>query len=225
MTDRILIVDDDKSICEILRENLNEQGYDCAEAYEGVAGLVKLTKEHFDAVLLDIGMPGVSGMDVLAEIRLRHRDIAVIMITGSGEVGVAVKAMKLGANDFIMKPFDISTLLEKLCSAIDSVKSIVNCGDYFSEMDAIAFGVEERLESIDGHSKLVTETTANTARLLGIPEPKINSWISKRASQAESRNRSIMISFAKLQQSPLAQMLLGVATPYSCENNKDDNRN
>jgi len=225
MTAKILIVDDDKAICELLRENLSDRGYECSEAYDGLTALVDVAKEHFDAVLLDIGLPEVSGMEALPEIRKKHSDIAVIMITGYGEVGMAVEAMRLGASDFVVKPFDIGSLVEKINFGIASVKESLNTGKIICEMDAIAFGVEERIESVDGHSKLVTETTVNTARLLGVPETEINNWIIKRTTQAQSRKSSIRISFEKLQQSPLAQMLLGVSTPYSCHARKEDTRN
>ena len=225
MTARILIVDDDRAICELLNENLTERGYECAEAYDGLTALIDVAKEHYDAVLLDVGLPEVSGMEALPRIRNKHNDVAVIMITGYAEVGLAVEAMRLGASDFVVKPFDISSLVQKINIGIESVKQSLHTGKIICQMDAIAFGVEERIESIDGHAKLVTETTVNTARLMGVPETEINNWINKRTTQAQSRKSSIRISFEKLQKSPMAQILLGVSKPYSYEAQKEETKN
>ncbi len=102
----ILVVDDDPDIQEVLKDRLESLGYRVLVASGGKEGLDFLEKQSPQIVLLDIEMPGMSGLDVLKEIRLREIDVTVVMITAYGTIERAVQAMKEGAYDFIPKPFE-----------------------------------------------------------------------------------------------------------------------
>ncbi len=102
----ILVVDDDPDIQEVLKDRLESLGYRVLVASNGKEGLDLLEKQSPQIVLLDIEMPGMSGLDVLKEIRLREIDVTVVMITAYGTIERAVQAMKEGAYDFIPKPFE-----------------------------------------------------------------------------------------------------------------------
>jgi DNA-binding response OmpR family regulator len=101
----VLIVDDEKNIRLTLSQALEVLGVETDEAANGEEALAKLEKKEFDLILLDLKMPGMDGMEVLRRVREIRPDIRVIILTAYGTVESAVEAMKLGAADFIQKPF------------------------------------------------------------------------------------------------------------------------
>ena len=104
---RILVVDDEYLIRWSLQQNLVEQGYDVLLAASAEEGLALMEREEPDLVLLDIQLPGMSGMDLLLGIKEQRPDCAVVMVTATSDLSVAVKAMKDGAFDYIPKPFNL----------------------------------------------------------------------------------------------------------------------
>lgn len=104
MTPKLLIVDDDASFRRILEYNLQEEGYEVLSASSGEAGLALFQEQNPDLVITDMKMEGMSGMDVLNNIKKQSPDTLVIIITAFGTVDKAVEAMKLGAYDYITKP-------------------------------------------------------------------------------------------------------------------------
>jgi DNA-binding NtrC family response regulator len=100
------VVDDDPDIREVLKDRLDSLGYRVLVAASGKAGLELLEKQNLQLILLDIEMPVMDGLEVLKEIRNRELDITVVMITAHGTIERAVEAMKVGAYDFIPKPFE-----------------------------------------------------------------------------------------------------------------------
>ena len=107
----ILIIDDEPHLPHQLARFLKKHGYEVYTAPDGEAGLLELQKNSIDLVLLDVRLPGVSGLDVLAEIRKSDPALPVIMLTAYGDVHTAVSAMKLGALDYLIKVFDLEELL------------------------------------------------------------------------------------------------------------------
>jgi DNA-binding NtrC family response regulator len=102
----LLIVDDDLALQEVLADRLEALGYRVVVAANGQEGLALLEKAGPQLVLLDLQLPDMSGLEVLAEIRTREAEVTVVMITAHGTVERAVQAMKAGAYDFITKPFE-----------------------------------------------------------------------------------------------------------------------
>ena len=102
----ILLIDDDQSLRRVIEYSLAEHGYAVRAAASGEEGLRLFDQEHFDAVITDITMPGISGMDVLEAVRQRDPAMHVIMITAYGTIESAVAAMRRGAFDYITKPFN-----------------------------------------------------------------------------------------------------------------------
>jgi CheY-like chemotaxis protein len=101
----VLIVDDEKNIRLTLSRSLEDLGVETEGAEDGKEALAKLREKEFGLILLDIRMPGVDGMDVLRQVRESRPDIRIIILTAYGTIELAVEAMKLGAVDFIQKPF------------------------------------------------------------------------------------------------------------------------
>lgn len=116
---RILIIDDEKSIRNILKEILEYEGYSVDVAEDGNVGLSMALKNKYDLILCDIKMPHKDGMEVLKELMQETKETQVIMITGHGDIDTAVKAIKLGAFDFIEKPPDKKRLQITIKNALD----------------------------------------------------------------------------------------------------------
>jgi DNA-binding NtrC family response regulator len=116
---KILIVDDEKSIRNALREILEHEKHLVDEAEDGAAGLEKAKKGSFDVVLCDIKMPKVDGLEFLQKLMAHNDEIPVIMISGHGTIDTAVDALKKGAFDFIEKPPNISRILVAVRNALD----------------------------------------------------------------------------------------------------------
>jgi DNA-binding NtrC family response regulator len=106
LAETILIVDDDPDIQEVLTDRLASLGYRVFAAPNGKEGLERLEKESPRLILLDLALPDMNGLEVLKAIRERENDVAVVMITAYGTIERAIQAMKLGAYDFILKPFE-----------------------------------------------------------------------------------------------------------------------
>ena len=107
----ILIVEDGKTQREMLRDFLDSEGHAVMEAADGEEGLKHVRNHHFDLLLLDYKMPGMSGMDVLKAVKAINPEIDVVIITAHGTIETAVEAMKAGALDYIMKPLEFDELL------------------------------------------------------------------------------------------------------------------
>ena len=116
---KVLIVDDEQSIRRTLREILEFEKYVVDEASDGLECLVKLKRNNYDVVIMDIKMPKMDGMDALERIQLLASDTPVVMISGHADINTAVDAVKKGAFDFISKPPDLNRLLITLRNALD----------------------------------------------------------------------------------------------------------
>jgi DNA-binding response OmpR family regulator len=108
---KILYADDDPSIRGAVRSEIVEAGYELDEAGDGAEAIQKLEKGDYDLLLLDINMPGTSGLDVLRFIKDRKLQCRIIMLTGRLGFSVATESLKLGADEYITKPFSVEFLL------------------------------------------------------------------------------------------------------------------
>ena len=122
MSERILIVDDEAAIRESLEEALRTDGYDVAGAETGEAALAMLHNESYDLVVTDLKMPGVSGLELLQALRNQGKETPVIMMTAYGDVDTAVESMRLGAYDFIQKPFKLGTMKSQVRAALRATR-------------------------------------------------------------------------------------------------------
>ncbi len=229
---RVLIVDDEPVICDLISEDLSDLGYLCEVAPDGNSALHKMAKDRFDITLLDIKLPEVSGIDVLKEIKSKY-DSAIIMITAIDDVNTAVESMKLGALDYIVKPFSLDALNSSISAALEKkkeplLKTNINTRTDISykekelkELHAIASGIEVKLDLIDKRSTTVTSRTIEVAREIGIPEERIIRWVAKRAET----NRENLKLLDKFSQSAIAQAKMGMAPEYRLEDNSSKSEN
>ncbi len=118
MRARILVVDDEPSIRTVLKAHLARDGHDVAAAADGAEAVGALTQAPFDLVISDLRMPGMSGLELLSWCTREQPGLPVILITAHGTVDAAVEALKLGAQDFITKPFDLDELKQAVDKAL-----------------------------------------------------------------------------------------------------------
>jgi DNA-binding NtrC family response regulator len=104
---KVLVIDDNPKVAWMLREGLSSEHYEILAARDGKAGIQKMIEQRPRVIILDIKMPGMDGMEVLERIRSINRRVEIVMLSGYGETKQIVTAMKLGASDFISKPFDV----------------------------------------------------------------------------------------------------------------------
>jgi putative nucleotidyltransferase with HDIG domain len=115
---RVLVVDDEPAASKLLSIMLGPPDYRCAMASNGEEALVILQREQFDAVISDLQMPGMSGMELLAVVRRRHPHMAFLVTTGVDDVDVGVEAMRSGADDYLVKPLLESVVVASLERAL-----------------------------------------------------------------------------------------------------------
>jgi len=126
----ILIVDDEGSIRDILCRKLQLEGYRCVVAADGGEALWKAFMQDFDLVLMDIRMPGLSGMEVLPKMVTDHPDTCVVMLTAVSDIETAVEAMKVGAYDYLSKPFNMDDLIMKVKRALERRRLVLENREY-----------------------------------------------------------------------------------------------
>jgi DNA-binding NtrC family response regulator len=115
----ILVIDDEAEIREGLELLLSSEGYSVTSAETGEAGLARLEQDPFDLLLLDVSLPGRSGLDLLRDIRQRDPHLPVVLITAYGSIDMARQAFKSGAQDYITKPWSNDELLAQIASAVE----------------------------------------------------------------------------------------------------------
>ena len=118
---KILIIDDERSIRNSLKEILMDEGYDVDVAENGVQGCSMVEKEKYDVIFSDIKMPEMDGMEVLDRLTQMGVDAAIVMISGHGDIDSAVDCIKRGAFDFIQKPLDLNRILITIKNATDKI--------------------------------------------------------------------------------------------------------
>jgi len=142
---RILIVDDEQSVRELLSEYFTEQGYSVENAGGGEEALALVQRSTPDLVLLDVRMPGIDGVETLRRIREIAPDVSVIMVTANEDVALARETLKLGALDYVAKPFDFVYLERAIMAGLaqggggGSVSAARASGDAFRSLALTVF--------------------------------------------------------------------------------------
>src|SRR4030043_1185517 len=189
---KVLIVDDEIRVREILTRKLSDNGYQCLTAPDGNSALKLLKAEPFELVLLDIMMPGKSGSEVLHEIKLTYPDTAVIMITAVADVQTAISLMRMGAHDYIIKPIELNVLSLSLDRALEKRELIIENRDFplhlekrvedqtkkirqsfLNSTPSLAYALEAKDKYTHGHSERVTEIAVAVAREMAAPKHMI----------------------------------------------------
>jgi two-component system alkaline phosphatase synthesis response regulator PhoP len=122
MNVRVLLVEDEPSVSMTLADLLAGEGYDVEIAADGKTGLSRAANEAFDVVLLDVMLPGMNGFDVCRELRRMGKDVAILMLTARGQLTDRVVGLKLGADDYLTKPFEPPELLARVEALLRRVR-------------------------------------------------------------------------------------------------------
>lgn len=117
MKEKVLLIDDEREFVETLGERMKSRGMEVSSTVSPKEGLDIVDNQSFDAIILDLKMPEMDGLEVLKRLKKKNPDIQVILLTGNATVEKGIEAMKLGAMDLIEKPVDIAALTEKIKKA------------------------------------------------------------------------------------------------------------
>jgi len=161
---RVLVVDDEPAACKLLSIMLSPPDYSCAMASNGEGALVTLQRERFDAVISDLQMPGMSGMELLAEVRRRHPHAAFLVTTGVDDVDVGVQAMRSGADDYLVKPLLESVVVASLERALHKRRLEQQVENYRLHLEEM---VVERTAQLQAALRQIEGSYEDTLEALG----------------------------------------------------------
>jgi len=164
---KILIVEDEAAIRRVLSKILKEEdaSYDVFEAEDGRQGLAMVQSQAFDLIFSDIKMPVMDGMELLTAIQEQHGDIPVVMISGHGDIEVAVQAMRQGAFDYISKPPDLNRLLNTVRLALDR-KHLVSTNKRLKKKVAQKYRMIGSSEGLENIKSMIDKVAPTDARVL-----------------------------------------------------------
>jgi DNA-binding NtrC family response regulator len=114
---KVLLVDDEEDFLSTLSERLEIRGLKVSTVTRGEDAVAKIEAEAFDLIVLDLSMPGIDGLETLKRIKAKQPDAEIIILSGKGSIRTSIEAMKLGAEDFLQKPVDMTELLQKISDA------------------------------------------------------------------------------------------------------------
>jgi len=117
MSEKILLVDDEKEFLEAMSERMTNRGMDVTTALSAKEAIEKVKNENFDAIIVDLLMPEMDGLEALETLKKINADLQVILLTGNATVEKGIEAMKLGAMDLLEKPADLNNLTERIKKA------------------------------------------------------------------------------------------------------------
>jgi putative nucleotidyltransferase with HDIG domain len=160
----VLIVDDETTICSILARTLSREGFVCSTAGSGEAALSLLRQRKFDIVISDLRMAGISGLELLKRCRAEYPHVAFLIVTAVDDVEVGIEAMKLGAADYIVKPFQIQAVRRTVERALEKERLEVELERYRHGLEEM---VEQRTRQLKTALGRIEETYDETLEALG----------------------------------------------------------
>jgi putative nucleotidyltransferase with HDIG domain len=189
----ILIVDDEKAIRRLLNRKLSGEGYQCQEAGDAEQALSKLKNNAVDLVILDIMMPGKSGIELLPEIKAGYPDTAVVMATATANINIAIQCMKQDAYDYITKPFNLDEVVLNVDRALEKRRLELENKEYrhhledkvteqakkirasfLSAITTLAYALEAKDKYTSGHSQRVADIAVAIAKEMRLPQEIID---------------------------------------------------
>src|SRR6266446_600047 len=169
-TARVLIVDDEPAACKLLALVLSEADFDCKTVLSGAEALRLLEKDNRDAIVCDLNMPGMTGMELLAEVRRRSPQVAFLVATGLNDVRAGILAMKSGADDYLMKPLHADLVTASLHRALQKKRLEQEVEGYRLHLEEM---VAERTQQIVAALKLVERSNEDAVEAIGaVNEPR-----------------------------------------------------
>jgi len=185
---KILVIDDEASIRETLKEILEYEGHKVQVAEEGETALMMFQKVQYDAVLCDIKMPNMDGLEVLAKLQEHRHETPVIMISGHGNIDTAVESIKKGAYDFIEKPLDLNRLLVTVKNALDKTE-LVSETKKLKRKVSKTYDIIGESEAIERVKAMINKVASTDARVLitgpnGSGKELVARWLHEKSERA-----------------------------------------
>lgn len=160
---RLLLVDDEPGIASLLGQKLEQAGYICRSCTSAKQALEMLAQEAFSAIISDLQMPEMSGLDLLNKVQKEHPDCAFLMATGVGDVRVGVQAMKQGAADYLLKPFDLELVAASLERALRMKRMALEVEHYRKHLEHM---VDQRTKELRDAISRIEQTYDETLKSL-----------------------------------------------------------
>ena len=196
---RILVVDDDVALCDLLKEYLGRFGYEVSGAHDSDSGLDRIRGDHPDLVVLDVMIPRVDGFEVLKEIR-KFSNVPVVMLTARGELSDKVVGLELGADDYLAKPFEPRELVARIQTVLR--RTGMDPASPRLEFGALLVDIEGRTAALDGEPLHLTTTEFEILALFAANPGKVLSRDDLmeriRGIDWDAFNRSIDIAVSRL---------------------------
>ncbi len=163
MEDRILIVDDEEVICNVLDRRLTREGYFCTTAHNGKEALNHFYKNSFSLIISDMKMPEMTGIELLQKVKAIDPKMKMIMVTAYPDIDLAVNAMRLGAYDFIIKPADLDLIVMSVKKALESRRLEEEIEAYHNRMEEL---VEERTAKLQQAYRTLKKSHLDSVKVL-----------------------------------------------------------
>jgi response regulator RpfG family c-di-GMP phosphodiesterase len=196
----ILVVDDEPHVVDILAKHFRVEGYAASTARNAKEALEKIQQEEYSVLLSDIRMPGMSGLDLLKEVQSVAPDMAVVMVTAVLDRETAVEALRIGAYDYVVKPFDLDDVTQSVKRALEKRRLVLENRDYqlnlekkvrertrelarksreirdlsLNAIKALVFALEAKHKYTEGHSRRVATHAAGIATEMGLSQDEID---------------------------------------------------
>ncbi|MDP3353769.1 MAG: sigma-54 dependent transcriptional regulator [Flavobacteriaceae bacterium] len=188
---KILIIEDEQSIRRVLKKIISEENktYEVDEAEDGLEGLDMIQNIDYDLILCDIKMPKVDGVEVLEKVRKVKPEIPVVMISGHGDLDIAVQTMRLGAFDYISKPPDLNRLLNTVRNALDRKELVIENKNLKKKISQNYEMIGES-KAIEHIKNLIEKVAPTDARVLivgsnGTGKELVAHWIHEKSERAK----------------------------------------
>jgi putative nucleotidyltransferase with HDIG domain len=163
MEDRILIVDDEEVICNVLDRRLTREGFFCTTAHNGKEALNHFYKNSFSLIISDMKMPEMTGIELLQKVNAIDPKMKMIMVTAYPDIDLAVNAMRLGAYDFIIKPADLDLIVMSVKKALESRRLEEEIEAYHNRMEEL---VEERTAKLQQAYRTLKKSHLDSVKVL-----------------------------------------------------------
>ncbi|MDQ6993459.1 MAG: response regulator transcription factor [Mariprofundus sp.] len=163
----ILLIDDDRELCELMSQFLTGEGFEVSSEHDGIAGLAKLKSDNFELAVVDIMMPGKNGMDLLRELR-QFSSLPIIMLTARGEEIDRIIGLELGADDYLAKPCNPRELAARIRAVLRRSEPTTKKGQepQNRRFGNIVWQAQSRTISVDGHIMSLTASEYNILTVL-----------------------------------------------------------
>ncbi len=161
---RVLVMDDEPSVCLVLSEGLSREGYECQTCLSGEEALSLMQGKSFDVVIVDLRMPGMSGLEFLEKAHKEYPRSAFLMVTGEDDIRQAVQAMKLGAVDYLLKPIELEAVAVSVQRALEIKGMELELENYRRNLEGV---VEQRTKQLQAAMRRIEMTYDETLEALG----------------------------------------------------------